>query len=256
MPTLIELPDVESCAQFCKELGLQFLELNMNLPQYQVSALDTALLQQTAQRYGIYYTIHLDENLDPCNFNPHIAEAWTKTTIDTIKFAQKLKIPVLNLHLNEGVYFTLPSEKVYLYQQEKPRYLSALKAFRDIVTAAVQNSDIRVCVENTNGYDRPFLLDGLDLLLESPVFGLTFDTGHDGAIGEKDLSYIFQRKSQLIHMHLHDYSGKKAHLPLGEGELDVFARLDLAKERNCRVVLETKTVAGLKQSVHFLRTAL
>lgn len=142
MPTLIELPDIESCALFCQELGLQFLELNMNLPQYQVSALDTVLLQQTAQRYGIYYTIHLDENLDPCNFNPRIAEAWTRTTIDTVHLAQKLKVPVLNLHLNQGVYFTLPSKRVYLYQQEKKRYLSALKTFRDAVTEAVQNSTL------------------------------------------------------------------------------------------------------------------
>lgn len=32
MPTLIELPEIEDCAALCSKLGLQFVELNMNLP--------------------------------------------------------------------------------------------------------------------------------------------------------------------------------------------------------------------------------
>lgn len=31
MPTLIELPGPEDCARLCRELGLQFVELNMHL---------------------------------------------------------------------------------------------------------------------------------------------------------------------------------------------------------------------------------
>ncbi|WP_259473503.1 hypothetical protein [Clostridium estertheticum] len=32
MPTLIETNSIESCVKLCKELGLDFIELNMNLP--------------------------------------------------------------------------------------------------------------------------------------------------------------------------------------------------------------------------------
>ena len=39
MPTLIELPDIEDCARLCRELGLQFVELSMCLPQYQTERL-------------------------------------------------------------------------------------------------------------------------------------------------------------------------------------------------------------------------
>ena len=45
MPTLTELPELEDCAALCRELGLQFLELNMDLPQYQVSAIDPTRFQ-------------------------------------------------------------------------------------------------------------------------------------------------------------------------------------------------------------------
>jgi len=45
-----------------------FVELNMNLPEYQADRLDVAALRRIAEKYGIYYTIHLDENLNPCDF--------------------------------------------------------------------------------------------------------------------------------------------------------------------------------------------
>ena len=44
MPTLIELPEIDDCASLCRELGLQFIELNMNLPQYQVNTIDLVKL--------------------------------------------------------------------------------------------------------------------------------------------------------------------------------------------------------------------
>ena len=40
MPTLIEEADLERCAALCSNLGLDFVELNMNMPQYQLDALD------------------------------------------------------------------------------------------------------------------------------------------------------------------------------------------------------------------------
>lgn len=36
MPTLIENEDLEANAKLCKEVGFDFIELNMNFPQYQI----------------------------------------------------------------------------------------------------------------------------------------------------------------------------------------------------------------------------
>jgi hypothetical protein len=47
-------------------------------------------------------------------------------------------------------------------------------------------------------------------------------------------------------MHLHDALGKKNHLALEMGELDLLRYLDLAKNHHCRIVIGTKTVAGLR----------
>jgi len=46
--------------------------------------------------------------------------------------------------------------------------------------------------------------------------------------------------------------GKGDHLPLGTGKLDLPKYFYLANKHNCRVVLETKTVAGLKELVQWI----
>ena len=92
MPTLIEHNSLEESAALCKELGLSFVELNMNLPQYQVEQLEQIeRLKRIAKEYGIYYTIHLDENLNVCDFNRAVANAYRETVRRTIEVARQLQ---------------------------------------------------------------------------------------------------------------------------------------------------------------------
>lgn len=150
MPTLIEAAELDACAALCRQLGLEFIELNMNMPQYQLDVFDEAYAAEIAAKHGIYYTLHLDGNLNVCDFNPYVAKAYTRTVLESIALAKRLRMPVLN-------------------------------------------------------------------------------------------------------MHLHDALGKKNHLALGTGEMDIEKYLRQAQEQNCREVLETKTIEGLKASVRWVR---
>ncbi len=250
MPTLIETPTLEQCAQLCQALGLQFIELNMNLPQFQPGQIDIPRFRAIAEQYGLFYTIHLDENLNVCDFNPHVAQAYRHTVSETIALANALGAPVLNMHWPKGVYFTLPDRRVYLFEQYRAQYLQSIIQFREDCQAAIGDSGIKICIENCDGF-LPFQHDAIDLLLESPVFGLTFDIGHDHGIGGADAPFMMERLPRLSHMHIHDAKGRQNHLALGTGEINLPAHFALAQ--NCRAVLETKTVAGLKESVHWVR---
>lgn len=253
MPSLIETGTVEECAVLCRELGLDFVELNMNLPQYQIDTMDLEHLRSVAQRYGIYYTIHLDENANMADFNPLVAEAYRETVVRTIALAKKLGIPVLNMHMPVGVYFTLPQGKVYLFGEYRQRFCRDMAIFRDACQKAIGDSGIRICVENWHGYT-DWQIEALDTLLQSPVFGLTFDVGHNLCKEGLDEPVILDRGMRLHHMHMHDVQNGKDHQPLGTGELDVGKYLSLAEEHHCRVVLETKTISGLRQTVNWLRS--
>ena len=65
MPTLIELKSAEACASICHELGLNFVELSMDLPDYQADKLNVDELRRVADKYSVFYTIRLEGFLDP-----------------------------------------------------------------------------------------------------------------------------------------------------------------------------------------------
>lgn len=253
MPTLIETASIEECAALCRDCGLSFIEMNMNLPQYQIQTMDITRLNRAAKDYGISYTIHLDETMNIADFNPYIRQAHLRTVTETIELAKRLEIPVLNMHMPQGVYFTLPERKVYLLGEYPRDYLDHGKAFRDACTEAIGSSGIKICIENWTGYTH-WQIPVLDALLESPAFGLTFDVGHNYCKKGMDEGVILNRKEKLFHMHLHDVkNGNQDHQALGTGDLDIGKCLNLAEERSCTVVVETKTIAGLKQSVRWLQ---
>ena len=115
-------------------------------------------------------------------------------------------------------------------------------------------TDIQICIENTRSFQLDFVAEGIAILLESPIFRLTFDIGHNASSNFKQQTLIERHIEHLSHMHLHDYSETRgAHLPLGEGELNLVQYLDIAQKHNCRVVLETKTIDGLRKSVEWLQ---
>jgi sugar phosphate isomerase/epimerase len=266
MPTLIENHTLEENIDLCSSLGLNFIELNMNFPEYQVPCLErTDHLTELAKKAGIYYTIHLDENLNIADFNHLVSEAYLETVRRSIEVAKKL-LPLrdlygdssqpltLNMHMHHGIFITLPDRKVQMYDRDFETYMNSFSDFRSRCEEWIGDSEVMIAVENTDGF-REYEKKAIEFLLESKKFGLTWDIGHSKAVGEKDVPFILQHHDKLIHFHIHDGSEvpPRNHLALGDGEIDLKERLRLAEERNTRCVLETKTIEALKKSVSWLK---
>lgn len=252
MPTLIEINDLEDTMRFCRELGLAFIELNMNLPRYQADRLENiSYLKSLKEKYGIGYTIHLDENLNACDFNKAVAAAYSDTVARTVRTARALDAPILNLHINHGVHFTLPERKVFLFEQYFEDYMESWKNFCALCENAIGDSEIKICIENTDGF-KDFEKSAMEYALQSDAFGLTWDIGHSHSAADIDEKFILSHGDKLRHFHIHDGLGKSDHLTLGDGEIDLFQRLSIAESRQCRCVIETKTAESLKKSVSWL----
>ena len=266
MPTLIENRTLEENAALCRTLGLRFSVLNMNFPEYQTESLEkTDPLLQMGEKYGIYYTIHLDENLNIADFNHLVSQACLETVRQSILAARELiclrdcygdrhQPLVLNMHMNHGIHITLPDRKVQMYERDPELYFSSFAKFRSLCEEWIGSSDLMICVENTDGF-RSYERKAIEYLLESPKFGLTWDIGHSKSVCEEDVPFILEHTDHLIHFHIHDATETppQNHLALGDGKIDLMERLVLADRRNARCVLETKTVEALKHSVQWLR---
>jgi sugar phosphate isomerase/epimerase len=249
MPTLIELESFEQNVSLCRKLDLSFIEINMNMPLFQISG-----LKDLRTPSDIELTLHLPEEINVWDFNDIIRDAWLKIMGETIETARDKNIKILNMHMNRGVYFTLPEQKIYLFGKYKTKYLDNNIRFAEKVSRMLgKNPEITVCIENTGIYDNGFIIEALQQLLAYDCFKLTWDTGHDYSSGNKDTSFIKGHCDKLRHLHLHDAIGSQNHLPLGSGNLDIGEILDEVKTFVERIVLETKTVLGLEESVEYLK---
>ena len=266
MPTLIENRTLQENIDLCIRLGLRFIELNMNFPEYQVDRLEeTEKLLRTGEQAGIYFTIHLDETLNVADFNQLVSRAYLETVRRAIaagvkllplrdRFGDPSQPMILNMHMNHGIHITLPDRKVQMYDRDFDTYMKSFSVFRSLCEEWIGDNELMIAVENTDGF-RGYEKKAIEYLLESPKFGLTWDIGHSKAVREADVPFILAHQDRLIHFHIHDgtETPPKNHLALGDGEINLAERLRLAESRNARCVLETKTIAALKKSVQWLR---
>ncbi len=253
MPTLIETKTVREMAELCAELELDFMELNTNFPLHQPHLLDAGELSALARQYGIFYTIHLNDEMPVAEFSPPVAQGYCQAVLDALELAKKIGAKRLNMHLAEGAHYTMPDRIVYFYDAYLEEYLAGIARFRDLCTEAIGESGIMICIENVAGF-RDFQKKAVEVLLQSPVFGLTLDIGHSFCTGFVDEPLILEHADRLHHMHVHDAKPpKKDHLALGDGEINLDKYLALAAEHVCTVVLETKTVEGLRKSARWVQ---
>ena len=158
MPTLIENRTLEDNVALCNNLGLKFIELNMNFPEYQIDRLEqTDSLISLAEQAGIFYTIHLDENLNIADFNHLVSDAYLETVRRSIEAARKLitlrnrygdnsQPMVLNMHMNSGIYITLPDRKVRMYERNFETYIQSFSSFRSLCEEWIGDSEIIITI--------------------------------------------------------------------------------------------------------------
>ncbi len=252
MPTLVECRDIYECRDAAKKEGLDFIEINMSFPQYQPATLSVDELLKIKEKDKLFFTIHADEMLNPFDYNPKVSDCYFEVMRDTIKFALKIGTPIINMHLLKGVYVTLPGEVILLTDVYYDQYLNNVKRFIKMCENEIGDADLKIAIENVD--TNPFTesqLKALPYFMESKVFALTLDTGHEKCLSFADVGVFNKYPNKLVHMHLHDAKGKSAHLPLGSADVDIEGRLSkLPNDKTC--LIEVKTLAGLAESVEYL----
>lgn len=82
-------------------------------------------------------------------------------------------------------------------------YLAAIHRFRRMCEDIAGNSDVKICIENTDGY-MDFEKEAIEELLESDMFALTWDIGHSHTCNDVDEAFLMEHEDRLCHFHILD----------------------------------------------------
>ncbi|MEM0448763.1 MAG: sugar phosphate isomerase/epimerase family protein [Methanomassiliicoccales archaeon] len=256
IPTLIELPKFQATVTLAKKLGVDFVELNMNMPEFCPEQLSAEEIRACREETGLEFTIHMPDDTDLASFHDPIRQGHMARFGETARWAAEAGAALINLHLSPGIYFTLPDRKVWIYERYQDRFLGNLREAYSKVIEYAQQFGIMVCTENVANFHIPFVAKAIDELCGLPGFNLTWDIGHDARTGYQEKEVIMRHLDRVKHMHLHDYNGISDHQVPGTGEVDIPHFLDIAIRQGLRVLIETKSVDSLSESVSAVRRLL
>ena len=137
IPTLIELNTLADNIKLCKELNLNLVEINMNLPQFQINE-----LKEIDKDEELALSLHLPEELNVWGYDNNVRNAYIETLKESIDLALDKNIRILNMHMNLGVYFTLPNDKIILFEKYQEDYIEKTIIFAEEVKKLLSNTSI------------------------------------------------------------------------------------------------------------------
>lgn len=249
MPVLIEFNNLRENIELCKKLDLDFIELNFNYPIFMPERFSYKEILDAKNEHEIDFTAHFPEELDLSSFHPAIRKGHLERCKELIKWMGSAGIKVANMHLNSGIYSTLPSKKHWIYEKYEEEFRKQLfDSFAELNDYAKLYGVI-LCIENTSNFHIPFIKRAIDKLCEFDNIYLTWDVGHDAKVNFKEEAVLMTYPNKIKHMHLHDFNHISDHQPLYSGIVPIDKRLNFAKDRNITVLIEVKTKEALNESV-------
>ncbi len=247
MPTLIEKDNLIDNIMLCKELELGFIELNMNLPYCMPENNSPEKILKLKEEYNVDFTLHFPEEIDFGCFYEEVRQGNIILFNNIATWASKIGIEKINLHLNPGVYFTLPKEKIFVYEKYKDLFIEKFIDSMINLTDIANPLGITVCIENMKVHG--FMEETFKKMTNIDNLYFTWDVGHDAMSNYRMEKIYLENPNKISHMHLHDYNGISDHQILFEGTVPIKERLKFAKDNNLTVVIETKTEEALRESV-------
>ncbi len=250
MPVLMEYDNVLDNVLLAKELGLDFVELNINMLYCKPNEEFRHMLLEYKEKYDIEFTMHYYDTLDIGSTSKYYRNYLYTEFSEIGKYLEGV-ISRIILHLEPGAYMTINSEKNYVYKADKDyvtRTVNTVKTIEEILSTF----SIGVYLENVP--IAPFMEELYKELNDSGC-KFCFDIGHN-VIYHNYLYEEFRKKYNLNvkHMHMHNAYNKKDHQELLKGEVYIPSYFDFAIEHDVDIVIEVKDIENLRRSIKYLDT--
>ena len=245
MPQLYEYDTIEDNLKLAKELGLDFIELNLNFG-YCRKEMEAGTVEDLLKKYDIEATLHFYDEADLGSYDEVVdaylvhLERYARLGSDYIK--------QINMHLIPGPVVTISGVKNYIYEKEYDEYIERLITNFKRAEDICNKYNINMVIENTDNIPEYTKRTYHDLYKAG--FRFCYDIGHDHLSYDIVWNLLSDIELPFDEFHIHDAKDrKKCHLALNDGTLDVAKFKRLAEKNNAYVVLEVKQKSDLVVSV-------
>ncbi len=245
MPQLYEYDTIEDNLKLAKELGLDFIELNLNFG-YCRKEMEAGTVEALLKKYNIEATLHFYDEADLGSYDEVVdaylvhLERYARLGSDYIK--------QINMHLIPGPVVTISGVKNYIYEKEYNEYIERLITNFKRAEDICNKYNINMVIENTDNIPEYTKRTYHDLYKAG--FRFCYDIGHDHLSYDIVWNLLSEIDLPFDEFHIHDAKDrKKCHLALNDGTLDVAKFKRLAEKNNAYVVLEVKQKSDLVVSV-------
>ncbi|MCR5350335.1 MAG: sugar phosphate isomerase/epimerase [Acholeplasmatales bacterium] len=241
MPQLYEYDCIEDNLKLAKELGLDFIELNLNFG-YCRAEMEAKTVADLLKKYDLEATLHFYDEADFGIYDEVVA-AYTELLKRYASLGEGY-IKQMNMHLIPGPVVTISGVKNYIYEKEYDVYIKRLIKNFKVAEKICNEHGINMVIENTDNIPAFTKRVYHDLYKEG--FKFCYDIGHDHLSYDIVWDVLKEIDLPFNEFHVHDAKDrKKCHLALGDGILDVKKFKDLAERNNAYVVLEVKQSSDL-----------
>ena len=244
MPQLFEFDNIEDNLRVGKELGLDFIELNLNFGCTR-KEMEEGKVAFLLKEYNMEATLHFYDEADLASYE-EVVNAYITLLKRYLKLGKDY-IKQINIHLIPGPVVTVSGVKNYIYDKEYDDYINRLIKNLSKAQKICQKYHINMVLENTDLL--PDYQKKVYYKLQEEGFRFCYDVGHDYLSNDK--LYSIQKGIDLPcgEFHIHDGANSKCHLALSDGIIDFNKFKDLLKNNDSYVVLEVKQASDLVKSV-------
>ena len=233
--------DLENALEFIESIGLDYAEL---VHQYPSENIDSEALES----YNLKYSIHapfMDVNIASLQNESRLNSLnQIKSSID---LANEIDAEAVVVH--PGVISFLPNK---FFRKEVIGF-----AEESMIELGRYGDDLGVLTtfENMPAFNTMLYqnMEDLNELLEENDLYMTLDIGHANHAGYSPDEMIFD---SIKHIHIHDnFADDDAHLPLGEGSIDLKAIVDTLEKKSYKgiYIIEVNDYDSIEKSYEFMK---
>ena len=233
--------DLENVLEFIEELGIEYAEIVHQYPHDKIDA-------ESLESFNLKYSVHapfMDVNIAALQEKSRLNSI--RQIKESIDFANEINAEAVVVHPGLATFLANKYflDRVYEFANESIKEIGDYGRDLGVLTT----------IENMPAFDGMLYqnMNDLNELLVSLDMPMTLDIGHANHVGYSPDGMIFD---SIKHIHMHDNFGDDdAHLPFGEGSIDLKGIFNRLEEKNYDgiYIIEVNDTDSIKKSYEYMK---